>query len=456
MSQLCRLCLTESYDASDLNEYREGLPISVLAMIILPIKIYDGEDFNLPQKICSSCLEIIVNAYKLRDVSLSSEKVLRSSIEGCNIRIKNEVQDQDTIFVQSNIYNSDPQPIQKKIRKEVVKSSTNCIYCGLEFSTTDELDDHINEEHFSTMITTVCDEYEEGMHIDCYKKDRTPKTSMAWRHFGRLYTANNEHVNQSFHYCIICLSRKLLTKYKTTTATSTLIFHLTTVHGIGKDDNDADATFIKEKYTQRKERSLTTGPSITTTATICSECGKSFANHHIMKKHMKIHSGQFFPCDSCPAKFSYIENLYRHKRCHDPNHLSRYVCDICGNRFAEMKSLKNHIMRVHMKIPPQKKFACTFDGCSLKFAAAFNLKKHMITHTDLKPHECQFCSNAYTSKGDLIKHLQKNHVGDSIYHCEHCSESFRFKIQLREHYKVHYQGLTKEETRDEYESYSCN
>jgi hypothetical protein len=42
--------------------------------------------------------------------------------------------------------------------------------------------------------------------------------------------------------------------------------------------------------------------------------------------------------------------------------------------------------------------------------------------------------------GDLFKHLQKNHVGDALYTCEHCSATFRLKIQLRDHYKVHYQN----------------
>jgi len=295
MAQLCRLCLTESYEATDLNEYREGLPISVLAMIILPVKIYDGEDFNLPQKICGGCLETVISAYKLRDVSISSEKVLRSSLEESDLKIKNEVQDHETIFIESNVYKPERRQPQKKINKEPVKNDPNCNYCGFEFSSTDDLDEHISEEHFSTPTQSVSDEYVEGMHVDCYKKDRTPKTSMVWRHFGRLHNANDEHLNPSFNYCSICVSRRLLTKYKITTATSTLIFHLNTVHGIAKDDSGAEKTFVKEKYSQRKERAMTSGPSVS--ATICSECGKSFANHHIMKKHMKIHSGHFFPCD---------------------------------------------------------------------------------------------------------------------------------------------------------------
>jgi hypothetical protein len=66
-----------------------------------------------------------------------------------------------------------------------------------------------------------------------------------------------------------------------------------------------------------------------------------------------------------------------------------------------MKSLRNHITRIHLNIPAEKKFACTFDGCDLKFANRFNLKKHTMTHMDVKPHECRYCGTAYASKGEF-------------------------------------------------------
>lgn len=279
MSQLCRLCLTANLSTVDLTEYRENLPISVLAMIILPVKIYDGENFNLPQKICEKCLEIVIAAYKLREISLKSETILKTQTD--SIQIKNEISYPEAVFVDYENYPQIP--------------SESCEYCNKEFNSFEELDNHITDEHFSTLSTTVSDEYKEGLSINCYKKDRTPKTSMVWRYFGKLYDQQNQQIGNGFHYCSICLNRKLLTKYKSTTATSTLIFHLNTVHGIAKDDNGPEKNFVKEKYSQRKERVLTTGPAVT--ATVCSECGKTFGNHHILKKHMKIHSGKFFPCD---------------------------------------------------------------------------------------------------------------------------------------------------------------
>ena len=46
---------------------------------------------------------------------------------------------------------------------------------------------------------------------------------------------------------------------------------------------------------------------------------------------------------------------------------------------------------------------------------------------------------AYTQRNDLIKHL-KEHVGDAIYKCdfEGCTEGFRLKFELKQHYAVHY------------------
>lgn len=65
-----------------------------------------------------------------------------------------------------------------------------------------------------------------------------------------------------------------------------------------------------------------------------------------------------------------------------------------------MKSLKAHLMRVHLNIPQERNFSCPYEGCTMRFARKFNLKKHMLTHVDHKPHVCNYCDAAYTSKGE--------------------------------------------------------
>jgi uncharacterized Zn-finger protein len=50
-----------------------------------------------------------------------------------------------------------------------------------------------------------------------------------------------------------------------------------------------------------------------------------------------------------------------------------------------------------------------------------------------------------------VKHIGKAH-GDTIYKCEQCSEGFRFKNDLRDHYRVHYVNVEDEqEIQEEFE-----
>ena len=49
---------------------------------------------------------------------------------------------------------------------------------------------------------------------------------------------------------------------------------------------------------------------------------------------------------------------------------------------------------------------------------------------------------AYSQKNDLLKHMQRLHVGDALYNCtvvENCTAAFRLKSELVDHYKIHYQ-----------------
>lgn len=60
------------------------------------------------------------------------------------------------------------------------------------------------------------------------------------------------------------------------------------------------------------------------------------------------------------------------------------------------------MMRVHLNIKIEKNFACPYETCAMRFEKKFNLKKHMLTHSDFKPHACNYCDAAYASKGELI------------------------------------------------------
>lgn len=57
----------------------------------------------------------------------------------------------------------------------------------------------------------------------------------------------------------------------------------------------------------------------------------------------------------------------------------------------------------------RSKFICTECGIKLKKLAI--LKKHLLSHTNLKPYKCKICHSKFTTKGNLVKHLKtKAHI----------------------------------------------
>lgn len=86
MTLKCRLCLQDNSTITSVSDYDEGLPISVIIMIICPVTI-TTED-KLPKFICEECLEVIISAYKLRTISHKNEQFLLSHSLEQNLQFK--------------------------------------------------------------------------------------------------------------------------------------------------------------------------------------------------------------------------------------------------------------------------------------------------------------------------------------------------------------------------------
>ena len=200
---------------------------------------------------------------------------------------------------------------------------------------------------------------------------------------------------------------------------------------------------------------------------MCSICGKIFNSRAYFHSHMSSHTGERnFECDVCKKTFKTKDVLSKHKKIHDS--IRQYCCEICGWRFHQSGSLKKH-MDSHLNI---KRYQC--EVCSKKFSNKTSLdnhklqsrhfvegdendiinaekakkceycdklfppnslymyKRHVMIHTGVKPHKCDFCGKSFCDRTNL-KYHRLIHLENKPFTCKLCGRGFVQKRGLKKH-----------------------
>jgi uncharacterized Zn-finger protein len=157
---------------------------------------------------------------------------------------------------------------------------------------------------------------------------------------------------------------------------------------------------LSEDLTQRRE-------TIKRKATHkCDVCGACFYYPAKLREHANIHAGvNPFECDvpGCGATFPTKDRLRNHAQKHAPKH----ACDLCGMRFQTDAIRRKHML-THSALRPH---ACGHPGCGKRFKTATALDGHARTHTGEKPYRCavEGCEKAYGEATQLSRHRLKVH-----------------------------------------------
>ena len=100
-------------------------------------------------------------------------------------------------------------------------------------------------------------------------------------------------------------------------------------------------------------------------------------------------------------------------------------------------------------------FVCNIGPCRKIFASKYSLKRHRITHDDVKRHPCPVCRKPFALPQYLKEHMVV-HSKERPFVCPFagCSKTFRQAGKLSMHKRLHCEGLAGQESERNLESFS--
>ena len=173
-------------------------------------------------------------------------------------------------------------------------------------------------------------------------------------------------------------------------------------------------------------------------------CTKWFGTQIESFRHLRSEHRNLFKyrCKKCKNSFSTVQELFRHHKLHDKNHLpfeAKWSCSRCGEIFDNL----NQVME-HTRIHTENTYEC--DECNWRFTLISELTIHGREFHDTREHACNWCTRYFQTPELLLQHRNREHN----FECIMCNDAYPSEDQLTAHQVVkHGKPITEEDKRRE-------
>ncbi|OWR48303.1 zinc finger protein 782 [Danaus plexippus plexippus] len=434
---LCRICLTNEDNMISLMSTIDSELLVDIFSYVTSIKAQLEAD--LPQQICDTCYDDLLQCYKLRKKSLKSEQTLRKVLKldsGCcsdDISV--------TIMTKEKGIQTDCNDLIKLCEENGPRRIN---FKDEDFKTEYEESHEVEylDDDFFESNDIVTKDVVHSMNRETQQNDMKTliemKSEKAVKNFRKIKTlrahmkkCRNTEVKNSFP-CGKCK--------ETFSHEQDLCIH-SALHTKG---NKWTCNECQKEFTERNRFRRHIRRHMACWRLACDACGKTFAEPCALRRHARVHTGErkekTLRCDICDKRFSDRTQLATHSTRHSG--LMPCSCSVCGKAFPSQRLLASHA-RVHSDLKP---YACLY--CDKRFRHESTRNTHHRTHTGEKPYVCSICGKTFIQNSNLKLHM-RTHTGEKPFECAICSEKFGRKNYLVKHLRTHKNKVNKDTVKNQ-------
>uniref|UniRef100_A0A336MZK7 CSON003557 protein n=1 Tax=Culicoides sonorensis TaxID=179676 RepID=A0A336MZK7_CULSO len=199
--------------------------------------------------------------------------------------------------------------------------------------------------------------------------------------------------------------------------------HMLRIHDIAPPKGTVvhECPYCSEKFSDKSHRERHMLKHTGIKAHICPKCNKGFGRKEHLTRHlMRVNSNDTFNDDEAEKDvdpFHFLKVQVEMKDDDDSDGLeeenftfslgSKRKCEICFKEYADLKSIRRHMLRIHDIAPPKGTVVHECPYCSEKFSDKSHRERHMLKHTGIKAHICPKCNKGFGRKEHLTRHLMR-------------------------------------------------